>query len=132
MRAKIGAMVAAAAAAASAAGATVWARRRRGEADAAHATTSKGPAGAGKTPTAEAAETAPPTQAPTDADDLTSIKGLGAVSQGRLQEAGVTTLAQIAAWDDAAIEEIGQRIKVSPERIRREDWVGQARARAEG
>ena len=36
--------------------------------------------------------------------------------------------AQLAAWSDEDIDTYGARIKVSPERIRREDWVGQARA----
>ena len=60
-------------------------------------------------------------------DRLQSLKGVGAVSADRLRATGVTTFAQIAAWDDEAIETVAARIKVSPERIRREDWVGQAR-----
>jgi large subunit ribosomal protein L21 len=66
------------------------------------------------------------------ADDLTSIKGLGARSAERLAEAGVTTLAQIAAWSEADIDEMAPRINVGAERIRREDWVGQARAATKG
>ena len=38
---------------------------------------------------------------------------------------------RLAAWTDADIDAYGARIKVSPERIRREDWVGQARAEIE-
>jgi predicted flap endonuclease-1-like 5' DNA nuclease len=40
----------------------------------------------------------------------------------------VTTVAQIATWSDADVESVAAQIKVSPERIRREDWAGQARA----
>jgi predicted flap endonuclease-1-like 5' DNA nuclease len=39
----------------------------------------------------------------------------------------VTTFAQIAAWSDDDLERVATDIKVSAERIRREDWVGQAR-----
>jgi predicted flap endonuclease-1-like 5' DNA nuclease len=65
-------------------------------------------------------------------DDLTSLKGVGAVSAERLGSIGVTTVAQIAAWTDEDIESVAARIKVSPERIRREDWVGQAGAALDG
>lgn len=64
-------------------------------------------------------------------DDLQAVKGIGDVSEERLAEAGVTTLAQIAGWSDDDLETIAAAIKVSPERIRREDWVGQAKAAAE-
>jgi len=63
-----------------------------------------------------------------DADDLRAIKGIGAVSADRLRKAGITSVTQIAAWSDDDVDTIGAAIKVSPERIRREDWVGQARA----
>ena len=64
-------------------------------------------------------------------DDLTSLKGIGAVSEERLAGIGVTTFAQIASWSDEDLESVAARIKVSAERIRREDWVGQAKAAAE-
>lgn len=59
---------------------------------------------------------------------LRSIKGIGAVSEERLQALGVTTVAQIAAWSEDDVTAIAARINVSAERIRHEDWVGQARA----
>ncbi len=46
----------------------------------------------------------------------------------RLRAAGVTSVAQIAGWSDADIEAIAPSLKVTPERIRREAWVEQARA----
>lgn len=67
-----------------------------------------------------------------EADELQLLKGIGAVSEQRLADQGVTTFAQIAAWSDEDLETVASAIKVSPERIRREDWVGQARAAAEG
>jgi len=66
-----------------------------------------------------------------DGDDLTSLKGIGAVSEERLAGIGVTRFAQIASWSDEDLESVAVRIKVSAERIRREDWVGQARAATE-
>jgi large subunit ribosomal protein L21 len=65
-------------------------------------------------------------------DDLRSIKGIGAVSAERLWESGVTTFAQIAAWSPEDIEVIAGTIKVSSQRILREDWVGQAQSFTEG
>jgi predicted flap endonuclease-1-like 5' DNA nuclease len=50
------------------------------------------------------------------------------VSVERLGAIGITTVAQVAAWSDADVDAVAARINVSPERIRREDWVGQARA----
>jgi predicted flap endonuclease-1-like 5' DNA nuclease len=65
-------------------------------------------------------------------DDLTAIKGLGKVKAAKLMEAGITTYAQIAAWSDDDIAEIGLKVNTSPGQIRREDWVGQAKALAQG
>lgn len=64
-----------------------------------------------------------------DGDDLTVVKGIGAVRAHRLNEVGVTTYVQLASWTDEDLETVAAKIKVSPERIRHEDWVGQARTR---
>ncbi|MGD8486535.1 MAG: helix-hairpin-helix domain-containing protein [Chloroflexota bacterium] len=72
------------------------------------------------------------TIAPAAADELTAIKGLGKVKASRLVAAGITTYAQIAAWSDEDIAEIGLKVNTSPGQIKREDWVGQAKALAEG
>lgn len=143
MKAKIGAMVATVAAAVSAAGAAAWAKRRRNEGAldlevppaAGPATPEPGMTEAEPTPEADAAEPTPEADAdaPTagaeaPSDDLTVIKGLGAKSAERLAELGVTTLAQVAAWGDADIDRIAPQIRVGAERIRHEDWVGQAGA----
>lgn len=61
-------------------------------------------------------------------DDLQAIKGIGGVSEQRLSAIGVTTFAAIAAWSDDDVERVAKDIKISAERIKREDWVGQARA----
>jgi predicted flap endonuclease-1-like 5' DNA nuclease len=77
----------------------------------------------------DSAPPAPPAPAPVDAvgeDDLTAIKGLGPKAAASLKQAGVTRLAQIAAWDAAEIEAWDARIN-GRGRIVRDDWVGQAK-----
>ncbi len=139
MKARIGTMVAAVAAAASAAGAAAWTRRKRAEkggvdvevkdATASHKDEPGGPnadvvsAASGEGEAASEAGVA---------DDLTTLKGLGALSAERLAELGVTRLAQIAAWSDADVERIAPQINIAADRIRRDDWVGQARAATKG
>jgi len=44
--------------------------------------------------------------APVDADDLTSIKGIGPVTAGKLADAGITTFGTLAAADADAVSEI--------------------------
>ena len=139
MKAKIAALVAAVTAAAATAGAAAWAKRKTDEDEALEREileTVEAEAMAGS----EIA-TIPVQADPNDdsgasdagqADDLTTLKGIGAVSSERLAGIGVTRFAQLAAWSEADIDTYGARIKVSPERIRREDWVGQARTVVEG
>ena len=125
MKAKIAAMVAAVSAAAATAGVAVWAKRKVEEDEALEREileTVEAEAMAEPRAVAEPAASVEP------ADDLTTLKGIGAVSSQRLAGIGVTRYAQLAAWSDDDIDTYGARIKVSPERIRREDWVGQARA----
>ncbi len=134
---KIGAFVAAVVAGAAAAGATVWAKRRKGEDELDLEVTETASLGEG----AAEAETEPG-EAPVPvvetagvagaADDLTSLKGVGVAIAERLHGIGVTTFAQIAAWSDDDIAKIAPQIKAGADRIKREDWVGQARAASEG
>ena len=73
------------------------------------------------------------THQPSDSpDDLTAIKGLGKVKAAKLVASGITSYAQIAAWTDDDIAEIGLAVNTSPGQIKREDWVGQATVLAEG
>ena len=60
-------------------------------------------------------------------DDLRAIKGVGVKIAEALHENGVTRFEQIAAWDDAAIDDFASRIGRGAARIRGDDWVGQAR-----
>ncbi len=64
----------------------------------------------------------------TGADDLTRISGVGPVLQRKLQMQGITTFAQIATLSEAEIDELHSKLHGFPERIRTDDWVGQARA----
>jgi predicted flap endonuclease-1-like 5' DNA nuclease len=60
-------------------------------------------------------------------DGLRAIRGLGSVTAERLGEMGVTSCRQVAAWTPEDVRAVAEHIRVSPERIEREDWVGQAR-----
>lgn len=57
------------------------------------------------------------------ADDLTAIRGIGAALQARLNEAGVTTYAELAALTPKQVGEITRR---GAKRIAREEWIRQA------
>ena len=145
MRGKIAALVATVTAAAGAAGVARWVRGRKGddeldlEVSGTPSTSPVAPPAATPPPgaaTATAAPAEPATEATMPAagraDDLTAIKGLGKVKAARLVAAGVTSYAQIAAWSDDDIADMGLACNTSPGQIKREDWVGQARALAEG
>jgi predicted flap endonuclease-1-like 5' DNA nuclease len=70
--------------------------------------------------------------ADSDYDDLTRIKGLGPKLASTLQQLGVTSFGQIAAWDEAEIERIDGQLGRFQGRIRRDAWVDQARLLAAG
>lgn len=58
---------------------------------------------------------------------LTMISGLGPKLEHRLNEQGITTLDQIASWNISDIEAIEEKMGNLQNRIRRDDWVGQAK-----
>ena len=62
-----------------------------------------------------------------DGGDLTRLKGVGPKLAQQLKELGVGRLDQIAAWTDADIDRIDAKLGRFQGRIRRDDWVGQAR-----
>ncbi|HEY7805635.1 MAG TPA: hypothetical protein VIC34_00410 [Croceibacterium sp.] len=66
------------------------------------------------------------------ADDLRQIKGVGPKLATLLNSLGVTSYAQIAAWDDAEINRIDAQLGAFQGRIRRDDWPAQARLLAAG
>lgn len=65
-------------------------------------------------------------------DDLTRIKGVGPKLAAILADLGVTSFAQVAAWDDAEIDRVDAQLGRFEGRIRRDDWVGQAALLASG
>ncbi|MEP3440065.1 MAG: 50S ribosomal protein L21 [Sulfitobacter sp.] len=69
--------------------------------------------------------------AKSEGDDLSKISGVGPVIVGKLHEAGITTFAQIAAWTDADVEEIEEKLSFKG-RVGREDWIAQAKELAKG
>ncbi|MGB7408839.1 MAG: hypothetical protein WA908_10065 [Pontixanthobacter sp.] len=77
------------------------------------------------------ANTVRPTAAAADrtgsGDDLTRIKGVGPKLRSLLTEHDVTTFAQIAGWTDSDIDAIDAKLGKFQGRIRRDDWVAQAR-----
>lgn len=60
-------------------------------------------------------------------NDLTAIEGVGPFLEKKLNDAGVFTYADIAAWDTAKITAITQQISFFEGRIEKDDWVGQAK-----
>lgn len=74
----------------------------------------------------------PKAAAPTEgADDLKKLSGVGPVLEEKLNAAGITSFAQIAAWGPADIEEFDEKLSFKG-RIEREGWVEQAAKLAAG
>jgi predicted flap endonuclease-1-like 5' DNA nuclease len=59
-------------------------------------------------------------------DDLKAVRGIGPALERRLQEAGVTSLRQLAALDDTGAAALAARLGPQGARLRRDDWPGQA------
>jgi branched-chain amino acid transport system ATP-binding protein len=62
-------------------------------------------------------------------DQLTLIQGIGPVNERKLHDHGIFHFEQIAAWSDADIAAAEEYLAFEG-RIKREDWVGQAKALA--
>ena len=76
--------------------------------------------------TTKKAETAAAPEAPKVKDDVKLIGGVGPALEKKLAEAGVTSLAQIAAWTDEDIAAFDEKLNFKG-RIEREEWVAQAK-----
>ncbi len=61
-----------------------------------------------------------------DRDDLTEIKGIGPAFQRKLNALDIYTFRQISELDGEAVERLAEVIEVFPERIHRDNWIGQA------
>jgi len=83
-------------------------------------------------PKAEAKAAAPKkAAAAAGADDLKQLSGVGPALEKKLHEAGVTTFAQIAAWSDADVAAMDEKLSFKG-RIEREGWIEQAKELAKG
>ncbi|HVR20385.1 MAG TPA: hypothetical protein VMS65_11830 [Polyangiaceae bacterium] len=60
-------------------------------------------------------------------DDLKVIKGIGPKYEKLLRGAGVTSLAEIASWSEGDIEAVAKKLGIKADRIRKDDWVGNAK-----
>jgi predicted flap endonuclease-1-like 5' DNA nuclease len=59
---------------------------------------------------------------------LRRIRGIGPAYQRVLEQAGVSRVQQIAAWTDADVLAFAEKLKVRPDRITKDDWIGQAKS----
>jgi len=66
-----------------------------------------------------------------EADDLKKISGVGPALEKKLHALGITTFAQIAAFSAEDIAKVDDALSFKG-RIERDDWLGQAKALAEG
>jgi predicted flap endonuclease-1-like 5' DNA nuclease len=63
-------------------------------------------------------------------NDLTIISGIGPVIQRKLNELGIYSFKQISELTPEMIDKIAESLKVFPDRIGRDNWIGQAAALA--
>lgn len=80
----------------------------------------------GKAPRATAAKARQATNGSAHGDDLKRIRGIGPAFERALKAGGVSTFAQIAGWGADDVDAMARMLRVKPERIRKEDWVGAA------
>ena len=63
-------------------------------------------------------------------DDLTKISGIGPAIQRKLNEVGIYSFQQISQLTPDMVTEVAHSIKFFPDRIGRDNWIGQAAALA--
>ena len=69
---------------------------------------------------------AAPAAASGEGDDLTQLSGVGPALLKKLNAAGISTFAQIAAWTEADVAEFDEKLSFKG-RIKREGWIAQAK-----
>ena len=79
---------------------------------------------------AAAVKTAP--AAPQIPDDIALLKGVGPKLVALLQSMGVTSLEQIATWSAADVTEIDSKLGAFAGRLKRDNWVDQAKLLSAG
>lgn len=84
----------------------------------------------GQAPQISAADLAPGQDLAAErrAEDLKIIPGIGPAIEKLLRENGINSVRQIAEWQEADIQHFEKLLKSNRGRIRRDDWVGGARA----
>ncbi|MCB0564807.1 MAG: hypothetical protein KDD01_10570 [Phaeodactylibacter sp.] len=60
-------------------------------------------------------------------DDLKQIKGIGPKYEKALNEMGITSYEQVSKLKKKDITAINERLKITTDRIERENWIGQAK-----
>lgn len=61
-----------------------------------------------------------------DRDDLTEIKGIGPSFQKKLNSLDIFTFRQLSELSGESVERLAEVIEVFPDRIHRDNWIGQA------
>ena len=69
----------------------------------------------------------PKVNKPAPTDDLKKIYGIGPVLADTLQKLGTRTFIQIARWKPEDVEKIAKKLETDPERIKRENWIADAK-----
>ncbi|OLF75269.1 50S ribosomal protein L21 [Maricaulis sp. W15] len=64
------------------------------------------------------------------ADALTELTGVGPALATKLNEAGITTFAQVAAWTDADLDALNETITGLKAKAEKNDWINAAKALA--
>lgn len=64
-------------------------------------------------------------------DDLQRLFGIGPITEKALNTLGITSYSQLAELERHEIEKIADALQIVPERIERDDWVGNARRQLE-
>jgi large subunit ribosomal protein L21 len=82
-------------------------------------------------PTKKAAAKAEAPKAAAGGDDLKQLSGVGPALEKKLHEAGVTSFAQIAAWTEADVADMDEKLSFKG-RIEREGWIAQAQELTKG
>ncbi len=63
-------------------------------------------------------------------DDLTQLSGVGPALAKKLNEAGITSFAQIAAWTDADVDALNETVSGVKAKAEKGDWINAAKALA--
>ncbi len=58
---------------------------------------------------------------------LRRIRGIGPAYQRLLEQAGISRVQQIAVWTETELLAFADRLKIRPDRIVKDDWIGQAK-----